>query len=851
MKYKLNLLKIFFILAFGGAFGSAGSQTVITGTVKDAASQQPLKFVSVLFKGTRTGSTTDEQGRYRIVSDGNFSELQFSFIGYATVIRTIAANKEQEVNVDLQAATDTSNKVLVKPKKVKYRNKDNPAVELIRHVIENKSKNRSSSYDFVEYEEYDKMLFSVSNMSEKLAQSKLLKNFKFVLENRDTNRLEQGRSILPVYIEESLSRNYLRKSPEKKKKVILAEKKVDFGEYIDRDGISSFLNYMYQDIDIYDNNIMILNTQFLSPIANDAPAFYKYLIMDTIITDSGEKLIKLNYTPRNPADLLFRGTLFISLDGNYAVEKVELTLSKYANVNWVRGMFILQEFEKNTDSRYHISKSEMNVDFSLSKAKNKSGLYGERTVSFKDYIIGKQQPDSIYQGSDVAKLETDATKADSFWADHRHDTLSVSEAKVYSNIDSLKNMSSYKRIVGLGNFFITGYVKVGKLDLGPFATFYAYNPVEGLRLRFGGRTNKYFSKKWTIESYGAYGFLDKRWKYYGGLTYSFTPKTIWEFPVKSLKASFQKEMQFPGQGLAFVQEDNFFLSIRRGTNNKYLYNNTFNLRYLNEFENHFSFTLGYKYWEQSPGGALIFNMIKNFDTAFVNSLKVSEFNSEIRWAPKERFYQGNTGRVPVVTNNPIYTLRLSAGFKGFLGGQYNYQAAILNIQKRVMLSKFGYTDVTAEAGNTFGKLPYPLLSIHRANQSFALQLESYNMMNFLEFVSDRYASINLDHKFNGFFFNKIPLFKKLKWRESFSFKALYGGLRAENNPNFTNDQIKFPLNGQTPLTYTLEQKPYMEISAGVANIFKLLRLDFVKRLNYLDHPDIAKWGIRARFKFDF
>jgi len=827
------------------------AQTTITGTVTDAATKQPLKSVTVVFKGTRKGAITDNSGNYKISTDGSYTELQFSFIGYNSISKPIENGKTQVLDVQLEANLDTTNKVLVKPHKVKYRNKDNPAVELIRLVIDNKDKNQAKSYDFVEYEEYDKLLFSLSNVSEKLMKNKLLKKFSFLVDKRDTSKLAEGRSILPIYIEEKLGKTYYRKSPSKKKTYVLAEKKVDFGEYIDEGGISSFLNYLYQDINIYDNNIMLLNTQFLSPIANDGPAFYKYLIMDTITTETGERLIKLNYTPRNPSDLLFRGTMFITLDGNYGVQKISLTLSKYANVNWVKEMHIFQDFSKSSDGRYHIAKTEMNADFGLNKSKNAGGVYGERTVSYKDYTINKQEPDSIFNGLAIENKVADVPMPDSFWAARRHDTLAASEARVYTNIDSLTNMRSYKNIVKGGNFIMSGYVKTGPIDIGPAAAFYAFNKIEGLRLRFGGRTNKSFSKKWVIDGYGAYGFRDKEWKYYGSVSYSFTDKTIWEFPKKFIKVSYQRDIKIPGIDLAFLVEDNPFLSFKRGSVNKYLFNDIFRIDYMNEFENHFWFKAGYKYWKQVPIGDLTYFKVQNGNTFDVKSLTTSEINSEVRWAPNERFYQGTVYRTPIITKYPIFTVRMSAGFKGFLGGEYSYQNVVLNINKRLMLSKFGYTDMTVEGGNTFGTVPYPLLSIHRGNQTYALQLDSYNLMNFMEFVSDHYASISLDHKLNGFIFNKIPLLKKLKWREALSFKALVGGLRKENDPAYNKEQIAFPVTDGVPTTYSLDGKPYMEFSAGIANIFKILRVDYIKRLTYTDHPDIAKWGIRFRFKFDF
>jgi hypothetical protein len=338
-----------------------------------------------------------------------------------------------------------------------------------------------------------------------------------------------------------------------------------------------------------------------------------------------------------------------------------------------------------------------------------------------------------------------------------------------------------------------------------------------------------------------------------GSTYSFTKRSIFEFPVRSLKASYQRETKIPGQELQFIQEDNILLSFKRGTNDKWLYNDILNLEYLNEFKNHFSFTLGYKNWIQKAAGGLHYNRTDYVNDSFdIKNIQTSEVSLTLRWAPNEKFYQGKTYRIPISFKNPIFTLRYVQGIKGLLGGEYDYQNISLNIYKRFYFSQLGYTDVVLEGGKIFGKVPFPLLDIHRANQTYAYQLQSYNLMNFLEFVSDQYASINIDHSFNGFFFNKIPLFKKLKWREAVTLKVLYGSINSNNNPANNSQLLRFPVTSEgVPITYSLSEKPYIEGSVAIANIFKFFRVDLVKRFTYLDHPNISQLGIRVRFKFDF
>ena len=821
------------------------AQTVISGVIKDASTQQPLSFVSIYFKGAK-GIISGEDGTYTLSSTNpKLTKVEFSYGGYKVVSKTVISGKQTLLNVDMEQ--ETMAEVIVKTnKRAKYSNKNNPAVELIRQVIDNKSKNRINAYNYVQYQQYEKMELSLTNKPEKLAKNKLLKNFRFVLENTDTSKIE-GKSLLPVYLEENLSNHYYSKNPNKEKIVPLGQKKVNFGEYIDNDGISKYINKLYTDIDVYENNISILTNQFLSPIANMAPTFYRFYIRDTVELD-GIQLVKLYFTPRNSNDLLFRGVLFVTLDGNYAVQKINMTISKNANLNFTRELRINQDFEKGNDGRYHVILSNMMTEFAFTKNAD-GGLMGERTVSFKDFVTNQPTPDSIYNDKLIVNQQNNTNLKDSFWVANRHQPLSAVESKAYYNIDSLQNMRPYKRFMDVATLLFAGYKNFGPYEVGPVNTFYSFNPVEGFRLRAGGRTTPKFNKNLYFENYVAYGFKDEQFKYLLSGAYSFNHKSVYSYPLNYLKVSYQKDIKIPGQELQFVAEDNFLLSFKRGDNNKWMYNNTFKAAYVREFGKNLSYELVFKNTRQTPAGSISF--IKEGTGEIIPDITTSEVSGQLRWAPNEQFYQGKVYRIPIINKYPIITLRYTSGIKGLMNGQYNYQSVNLNIAKRVYLSQFGYADVTMEGGYISGNLPYPLLTIHRANQTYAYQVNSFNLMNFMEFVSDRYASANIDYYLNGFIFNKLPLIKKLKLREVASAKILYGGVRDENNPAVRPDIIKFPNSDGLPTTYRLNSKPYMEVSVGVANIFKILRVDVVKRLSYLDHPDVAQWGIRARFKFDF
>jgi len=839
-----------FLLVFLGHVSFA-QITEVKGTVIDAKTKETLPFVSITVPGTKLGTTTDVDGNFSMKLTGNFQRITVTYIGYVSQTQAITPGVPQTVKVLLKADANVLSEVVVKSgRRKKYRNKNNPAVELIENVIANKDKNRVEGYDYAEYEKYEKLTFALSDLSDRFKEKKFFKNYQFLFQKQDSTAIG-GESILPLYMEEKLSKNYYKKNPSRTKTKVLATKKVDFDpKYIDAQGVSAYMNRMYQDIDIYDNNIFVVSNQFLSPIAPSAPSFYLYFITDTVYRDN-QQLIELSFAPRNKGDMLFQGKLYITQDGKYAVKNALISVHRNINLNFIRDFESNLDFDKDQKGQYYLSKTNLKINFGISKNKG-TGVFGERTVSFKDYILNRPIADSVFDGPIEEIVQQAPSNPEQFWQDKRHEQLAEKEQGIYHNIDSLQNMKSFKRTAEIATLLLAGYKSLGPVEIGPANTFYSFNPVEGFRLRLGGRTTTELSKRYYFEGYGAYGFKDEKWKYFLSATYSLNNKSIYQFPQNYLRASFQRDTKIPGQELQFVQEDNFLLSFKRGENDKWLYNDIFKLDYVKEFENHFSYTVGFRKWNQKPAGSLRFATFENGMLRPFEDLNTSELMLELRWAPNEKFYQGKLYRVPVPGPEPVFTARYTAGIKGLFKGQYDYHNLLGNVSKRFYLSQLGYSDVTIEGGYIFGQVPFPLLAIHRANQTYAYQLNSYNLMNFLEFVSDHYASLNIDHSFNGFFLNKIPLIRKLKLREVVSFKGLYGGLRDENDPYLNQSLMVFPTNeNAVRTTYTLEKQPYIEGSVGLSNIFKVLRVDLVRRFNYLDNPDVSEWGIRTRFKLDF
>lgn len=846
--YKKLFLVIFCLLCSNLLLAQT---TAVSGTVTDASNKQPLPYVTVSFSGSTIGNQTNLSGKYSISTTQNLDHIKVSFVGYKDVVIAITPGTTQVVNVRLVPEAQELHEVTVKSgKKAKYRNKDNPAVELIRQVIAHRPLNRPQSYPFVEYKQYDKLVLSAVNVSPTLADRKFFHKYKFVIDNQDSTSVP-GKRLLPLFMTEKVSQVYYRKSPEKTRSVVIGQKTTDFGDKIDNAGVGEYLKHMYYDIDIYDNSIFLMTNNFLSPIADSGPTYYKYFITDTLMIDN-IKVVELSFTPRNLNDMLFVGKIYITLNGDYAVQKAVLYINKNINLNFVKDLHVDLDFQKNPDGKYHLSKSVTYADFGVTKS-SKGGLYGVRTVDFSNYAVNKPQPDNFYKGYSDSEGSYEAQhQSDDFWQKNRIDTLTTTEANTYKNMDSLKNMPSFKRLMDIATLVLAGYKDFDWFEIGPANAFYSFNPVEGLRLRFGGRTTPALSKRYYFETYAAYGFKDERWKYFLSATYSLNDKSIYKFPQNYIRLSQEKDVTIPGEDLQFVEEDNFLLSFKRGENNKYLYNDFYKIDYKHEYENHFSYELTLTNRTQSPAGSLYFLNNLNNQANNILDLTTSEANLELRYAPNEQFYQGKIYRIPIPSKYPVFTFDYTQGFKDVINSSYSYQKLHLQMDKRFYNSQFGFFDLRLEGQQIFGQVPYPLLNIFRANQTYAYDLYSYNLMNFLEFVSDKSVSLDIDQHFQGYFFNKIPLLKKLKWREVASFKGIWGDVSSKNNPSLHPNLYGFPVDGNgEPITYALGHTPYIEGSVGIENIFKIVRVDFVKRFTYLDHPDVPSWGIRTLVQFDF
>ncbi len=847
-------LFIFLFLCAGLSLAQKSAPTtIVKGQVFDAKTGEKMPFVNVQFDVTNVGLACDIDGNFYIETQSASAKLKISYVGYQTQMLDVVIGTTNNYTVKLQEG-NVLNEVVIK--KTKYRRKNNPAVDLINKVIANKNKNRKEGLSYYSYNKYDKVELALNNVTDKMKNNFIFRGIKFIFENVDTNKFN-GKVSWPFYFREAITDVYHRKSPENNHEVKVGEKQSNLG-FLDKEGISSYVQNMYQDVDLYDDAVYLFTTQFTSPLSPIANGIYHFYILDTVKFKE-DSCIRLYFSPSNKTDLAFNGRLYISAkDSSYAVRKIDIGVPGDINLNWVSQLTISQEYDFVKTEGYPralmLTKDELVMDYAIGNRDSVRTVMGKKTTSYKDYVVNKPIPDSIFaKTSPVTYSDNLFQKNDSFWVANRHDTLKKVEKGVYLTMDSLNNNRKFKTFITVAKLAIEGYASIGGFDLGPTNAFYSFNYIEGFRARLGGRTNPKFSNRWNVEGYAAYGFKDQHWKELLNVRYNFAgSQQILKYPLNEFRAFYTNEIKIPGQQLAFVNEDNFFLSFKRGVNDKMIYTESYGGEYINEDRNGFSYTLNAKNTRYTPAGNLRFDYYDAGELRSKASTDETESSITLRYAPHDKFYQGGGFRIPILTKYPIISLTYAHGFKGILNSNYNYNNLHLQAEKVFYLSPIGYADITVEAGRTFGQVPFPYLTIHHANQTYAYQYDSYNLMNYLEFISDKYASVNIYYNMSGFIFNRIPLIRKLKWREVFTFKALWGGIDAQNMPSPENGLFKFPTDAAgNQVSFALTSRPYMEASVGVANILKFIRIDYMWRLSYLDNPNVTKGGIRFRIKLDY
>lgn len=828
---KLQRTYINFILSalllLLGAVNSTAQTTKVSGKIVDAITREPLPFVNIIFKGTNIGATSDIEGKYSISATVKVDSLVISYIGYTKVTRAVKHGITQEINIGLSQGIELA--------AIEVRPGENPAHRILRKIIANKDKNDREKYDYYEYEVYNKVEFDLNNLSEDFQNKKLLKPFSFIFDNIDSSNTKE-KPYLPVFMTESLSDFYYRKNPKTRNEKIKASKVAG----VENASVSQFMGDMYQNVNIYDNTILVFGKNFISPISDNALLFYKFYLIDSIVID-GHKCYQLQFKPRRKQELTFTGNLWAA-DTSFAIKQIEMSIADDANINFINATNVVQTYIQ-VDSLWMMEKERLVIDFNPfpieQKNKNLMGIYGRKTASYDNFKINQPKDDKFYSLTENLVVAEDAfEKNEDFWDKNRHDTLSKNEKQIYHMVDTLQSLPVYKTWIDVLQIFVTGYKVKGNFEYGPYYNMFSFNTIEGNRFRFGVRTSNQFSKWYELSGYLAYGTRDEQFKYKLGIR-AFIDKK----PRTMVGLYYKNDNEILGQSQNGFTTDNILASVLRITPLRNLTRvKEVNAYIEREWFTGFNTKLSFYNRQMFPLANFHYEYQKNSNQiVYKDKITTSEVRILARLAYNEKYIDGAFTRTSLGTHYPIVQAQYTLGIKNLFNSDYDYHKLVVNVDDRIRINPIGYFDYILEYGKIWNKTPYPLLELHGGNETYTYDPYAYNSMNFYEFVSDEYASTSIQHHFDGFFLNRIPLMRKLKWREVAGGKALIGRVNAENKK-----LLLFPDH-----LYELNRGPFFEANIGIENIFKVFRLDGVYRLSYLDNPRVTPFSIRFSFQFSF
>ena len=831
----------------------------LRGYIIDDATGDSIPYASAIYKGHGVAVASNINGRYSIPRHEGWV-LTFSAVGYTSKDISITASTKQTLNVRLKPDTKMLKEVTVKSKKQRYSRKNNPAVELMKKVVEHKKQTDLDNRDFYQYNKYQKITLAINDITKEKLESPKFKKMPWLKDQVEECSYNK-KLILPVSVDETVTQKIYRKKPHDEKNIIKGQSSTGINDLLQTgDILTTTLKDVFTDVNIYDDQVRLLQYPFTSPIGKDAIAFYRFYIEDTVYVDR-DKCFHLHFLPNNQQDFGFRGDLYILADSSYQVKRCELTIPKRSDVNFVENLQVIQEFTQLPDSTWVLSLDDMIAELKVASFLQRAIVI--RTTRLSDYAFD-ELPKQLFKGKAREVKEADAMMRDeAFWDKYRQVHLTKSESKMDAFVHNLEQIKGFKYIIFGVKAFVENFVETGKpskVDIGPINTMLTSNSVDGLRTRISAQSTANLNKHWFFSGYYAHGFDSKKEYYKADIIYSFNKKEYLprEFPKRTLTFSTTYDVCSPSDKFLRTDKDNVFTSFKWTNVDKMMFYNKQELSFEREEDWGFKTTLGIKLEENEACGDMRFTPLSMMQDG-VNPLmqpsvkiRTTELRAELRFAPGETFINTKQRRLKINLDAPVFTISHTLGIKNLFGGDYSYNYTEASIYKRFWMKSWGKIDCYLRGGIQWEKVPFPLLCMPATNLSYIIQDQTFQMINNMEFLNDRFASAEISWDLNGKIFNRIPLLKKLKWREYIAVKCLWGELSDKNNP-FLQQNEGSPLLMAFPSTsFVMDSKtPYVELSLGVHNIFKLLHVEYVRRLNYLDLPTAQRDGVRFMVRMTF
>lgn len=843
-----------FLLLAGVLMPAWGRKMVVE--VVDSVSGEPVPYVAIYVSGTGQGVLADENGVASLNINQTRAQLEFSAMGYgkktATVGKEVAA-----MRIMLSPSGHQLDEVTVRRRKEHYSKKNNPAVEFARRIRMADSITDPRRRPFYNYTRYERITLGVNNIEmEDTAgddgHRRKPGKFDFVREHIDTSAVT-GRPVLPLSVKEKVSEIIYRRDPKAEKVYVTGVRSDGVDDIVDARSMQTLMEDIFREIDLYQDDVNIMQNRFVSPLSKIAADFYKFYLTDTVSQpDGGPRLIELSFAPRNPAAFGFTGRLYVAEgDTTMFVRKVRMNVPPSINLNFVDHLQIIQEFRQAPDGARLKTLDDFNVELSI--VRGGQGLYIHRSTAYKNHSFEPSaRAELLDQMGETFSDPAVYARGEEFWASERQIEVSANEDRISLLMTRLRGVKLYYYGEKILKVIFTGYAGTSKtdskFDIGPVNTFVSGNSVEGVRLRFGGTTTASLSPHWFAKGYVAYGTRDHKWKYLAELEYSFNRKENHqrEFPVHSIRLSEKYDVDQVGQHYLFTNPDNVFLTLKRSSNHLMTYRRETRMDYMLELANNFSVSASANLERQEATRWVPFVDSRGVWTDHYNEMF---FSVELRYAPGEKFFQTRTQRIPVNLDAPVFILSHTYAPKGLFGSPFTVNKTEASFSKRFWLSAFGFVDFMVKGGHVWSRSPYLSLLIPNANLSYTIQPESFALMNPMEFINDSYVSWDMTYWANGAILNNIPLLKKLKLREAFAFRGWLGSLSDKNNPLKSEGLYLFPVYSAYE---SMHGKPYMEVSAGIDNLFKCLRVDYVWRLTYREgQPSSSRSGVRIALHVTF
>ena len=854
---------------------SVWAQHTITGQIIDAKTGEPIPFASAQYLGHGVGVASDIDGNFQIARHNGW-QLTFTSVGY--VSQTINVNSGIKSNIKISLKTDNKmlKEVTIKTKRQRYSRKNNPAVEMMKKVIAAKKQTDLSNRDFYQYNKYQKITLALNDFRPEVLDSPKYKKKQWLIDQIEACPYN-NKLILPISVDETVSQKIYRKKPHDEKTIIKGINTQGINDLIQTgDILNTVMKEVFTDVNIYDDQIRMLQYPFTSPIGKDAIGFYRYYIEDTLYVDK-DLCFQLHFLPNNQQDFGFRGDLYILADSSWQVKRCEMTIPKKSDVNWVENMQVVQEFTQLPDGSWVLSVDDMFTEIKVASFLQQLAVI--RNTRINDYAFD-ELPRQLFKGTKKEVKDVNAMmRSDEFWNQYRQVELTKGESQMGSFISNIENIKGFKYIIFGLKALIENFVETGtkqhpsKVDIGPINTMITKNFIDGIRTRISAQTTANLDSNLFLRGYVARGWDSKKWYYKGDVIWSFNKKEYLprEFPQRTLTFSSTYDVMSPSDKFMRTDKDNVFTAFKWSKVDKMMFYNRQTLTFEREEDWGFRTTLQLKTEENEACGNLYFiplsedgdrskwtnwsnppSPISSATSVPSQKIRTTELRAELRFAPGETFINTKQRRLPINLDAPVFTVSHTLGLRGVLGGEYSYNYTEASIYKRFWLNSWGKMDIKVKGGIEWEKVPFPLLIMPETNLSYIVQDYTFEAINNMEFPTDRFLSGQLYWDLNGKILNRIPLIRKLKWREWIGFRILWGELSEKNNPYLDKNA------GSPMLMYFPEgsyiinsNRPYMEFSVGIHNIFKIIHVEYVRRLNYNELPTAHKHGIRLKVRASF